>query len=177
MSEESKYLEKLEVEPMELDGETEEKLKVKYMFKLLANTHIDNVNLNLDLKDAKAGIKEAGFEPARLTEAIKYNAKDGVNVKMDQAVIVEEYMVELKNGGDRFEGAEKPLISTINNLEEVKDGQKNLKDKSGEVGIDYKALNQLAKEYVDNINPNKKPKKEDIVLDGVIEEYATIVKE
>jgi hypothetical protein len=129
----------------------------------------------LDLKDAKNGLKEGGFEPARMVEAMKYIAKDGINQKALQADVIDDYMLKLEQSPDAFEGLEKPLATTMERIEEVKDAKKNIKDKSGSLGIDYKAIEKISKNYVDNINPNKKPKKDDIVLEGIIEEYQAIV--
>jgi len=173
--EESKYLEKIEMDIMDADAESDDKTKVKYIFQSMVNTLIEDENFKLDLKDAKSSLKEGGFEPARMVEAIKYMAKDGINVKAEQADIIDDYMLKLEKSPDDFEGLQEPLITTMERIEEVKDAKKNIKDKSGALGVDYKAIEKISKNYVDNINPNKKPKKDDIVLEGIIEEYEALV--
>ena len=121
------------------------------------------------MKEAKSNMKEAEFEPAKYVEAKKYMDADGVNKKMEQAEVVEEYMTFIKNGSEKFEGLEKPIDSCIERQNDVKDGLKNIKDRCSEFGVNYKALEQLSKEYVNSLNPNKKTKEKDIVFEKIIE--------
>jgi uncharacterized protein (UPF0335 family) len=175
--EESVYIEKLEVEPLEIMEDTSEADKVNYLFKLIVNNQIEDVNAKLDLKSYKKDFKDAGFDPARLVEAIKY-LEDEQNKKMEQAEIVEEYMgvYDNKQCEAKFENLNVPIENSLTQIEEIKDGTKNIKDAAGQAGVDYKAILKLAKDYVDQINPNKKTKAPDIVLEGIIEEYKEIIQ-
>jgi len=176
MSEEQKYIEKIKVEKLEIMDDTPEEEKVNYIFKLLANNIIEKENNNLDMKTYKKDFKDAGFEPARLVEAYKY-LEDGKNKKMEQAEIIEEYMQIIKNQSDelKFENKNIPIKTSLDRLEEVKEAKKHIKDKAGEIGVDFKALEELAKKYVDKLNPNKKTKEPNIILEGLIEEYEKMI--
>lgn len=175
--EDVKFIEKIEVEYLDMNESTPEEDKVRYLFKLLVNNYIDKENNNLEMKLTKKDVKEKGFEPARLVEALKY-LKDEINKKMEQAEVIEDYMATLQENADdnKFEGLDLEVQKLLDAVDEIKEGSKNIKDRASEVGVDFKAINELAKNHFKSINPNQREKKPDIVLEGVIEEYTKIVK-
>jgi uncharacterized protein (UPF0335 family) len=166
----------IEVPNIEILDDTPEEVKLDYYFKLSAKKRVELENLKLDVKDIKKDIKEAGFETARLVDAIKYRAGDGVNKKAVEADIIDNYMLELekseKNENNIFEGLDTKLLRLMELEEELKEEIKSVSDKMGEVGLEKKAVNKIVDKLIEEQNPNKKIKKPDIVLEETLENYS-----
>jgi len=165
----------IKVPDIEILDDTPEKDKLDYFFKLLAKNKVFYENLKLDIKEAKKDIKEAGFETARLVEAIKYLDSDGINKKAVEADTIDKYMLELKKReskeGNQFEGLDTKLISLLNQEKDIKEEIKGVQDKIGEVGLDKKAIKNIVEDIIKEHNPNKKPKKVDLDLESKIISY------
>lgn len=174
MSEEKK-VKIIEVPKIEILDDTPEDVKLDYFFKLYAKNKVELENLKLDIKDAKKTLKDAGFEPARLMDAIKYKALDGVNKKGVEADTIDKYMLELEKlekGEDTiFEGMDSKLLRLLELEDELKEQVKGVTDKIGEVGLEKKALPKIVDELIKEQDPNKKVKAPDIVLEQTLEEY------
>ena len=165
----------IEVPQIEILDDTPEEVKLDYFFKLYAKNKVELENIKLDIKDGKKDIKDAGFEPARLVDAIKYKNNDGINKKGIEADVIDNYMLELtkleKNEDNIFQGLDEKLVRLMELEEESKEAIKSISDKVGEVGLDKKALPKIVDDIIKEQNPNSKKKGIDIVLEETIDSY------
>jgi len=78
-------------------------------------------------------------------------------------------------------------IKKLNNKIEQKSKKEDIKDAEFEVtnftaavklyGAEVKALKKIVKSFIEDLNPNKKEPKRDIVLEGTVESYDKILSE
>lgn len=172
---EDKYLKEIEVEAKEILDDTPLEDKLDYFFKLLVNVNIKKLNNKLDLKDTKKSLKENGFEVGLMTQAARYHLKEEENKKLTQAEIIEDYLTKFKNGNENyFEPEDNQLLRNLTIEDELKEAEKELNDKASAYGVDAKAFKTIVKKFIDDLDPNKKQPKVDVVLDGIVQEYDKI---
>lgn len=174
---EDKYLKELDIEEMEILDDTPIEEVVDYYFKLLVNTEIRKLNNKIDEKASKANIKDAGLDTTNFTTAVKLFALEQENKKLLDGEVIEEYLTKLRNNSDEFEELDKEYQSIIERADEIKDEENNIEDLIKGTEADSKALKKIAKAFAEDLNPNKKEKKPDIVLEGTVEEYDKILME
>lgn len=173
---EEKYVKELDIEMKEILDDTPIEEVIDYYFKLLINVNIQKLNNKVDIKETKTMVKERGYEVGCLVQAVKYHLEEKANKKLEDGEIIEDYMGKLDNGGAEFEGVDTELIAVIDKEAEIGEAEKNLQDKASEAGVDLKAFKSVVKKFVDDLDPNKKIKPVDMVLEGMIESYDLMLK-
>lgn len=164
------YLNELEIKQIEILDDTPEEEKLNYYFSILLNNMIQQHNTKLDLKNTKKSLKEEGFQPTELVQAIKYHIEEKENEKLRKVEVIDDYLTKLnEEDNDFLEGHE--IITQLQLENEQKKVNKEIKDTIGEIGLNKKAIDKICKDMIDELNPKKKPKEPDIVLEGVIEKY------
>jgi len=173
---EDKYVKELEIDMKEILDDTPIEEVVDYYFKLLINVNIQKLNNKVDMKETKETVKEKGYDVGNLVQAVKYHVLEKENKKLMDGEVIEDYMGRLENNSEDFEGIDTDLISVIDAESEIVDAEKNLQDKASEAGVDLKAFKSVVKKFVDDLDPNKKIKPVDVVLEGMIESYDLMLK-
>ncbi len=172
---EDKFLKELKIEPMEIFDDTPIEDIVEYYFKQLVNENIKKLNNKIEQKSKKSEIKEADLEVANFTAAVKLYEFEQENKKLLDGEIIEEYLTKLRNKSDEFSNLDVEWANIINSEAEIAEAEKAIEDKIKETGADVKALKKVVKEFVEDLNPNKKEPKRDIVLEGTVESYDKIL--
>jgi uncharacterized protein (UPF0335 family) len=172
---EDKYLKELNIEEKEILANTPIEEVVDYYFQLLVNANIRKLNNKIDQKVVKQDIKDAGLDTTNFTAAVKLHTLEKENKKLLDGEIIEDYLTKLRNGSDEFSGLDDSFIMVVEREDEIKDEEKNIEDLVKGTGADVKALRKVVKQFVEDLNPNKKPPKLDIVLDGTVESYDKIL--
>jgi hypothetical protein len=161
----------------DLYGEMEEGVKVKAVFDLLLNQNIKDFNLKIDVADKKSEIKEANENPAEFVQAVKEHMEDSENKKLVSAEIIEDYKTKLDEG-DLFQGLKNEVETLLIDKNEIQVDTKDIMDKAcSELGLDKKALQNLVKNKIMEIDPNSKNDSDDknIVTEGIMSEYSIMI--
>jgi len=174
---EDKYIKEIEVEPKEIMENTPPEEIVDYYFKLLVNNEIQKLNLKIDTKTVKSDIKENGLDTSNFTAAVKLLALEKENTKLRDGEIIEDYLAKLRNKSDEFKGLDQEFLNIVNREDELGEAKKSLEDAVKGTVIDVKALNKVVKQFVADLDPNKKEPVVDVVLDGTIESYNKMLLE
>lgn len=174
---EDKYLKELNIDAMEILDDTPIEDIVEYYFKLLVNANIKKLNNKIDQKSKKGDIKDAELEVANFTAAVKLYEFELENKKLLDGEIIEEYLTKLRNKSSEFNNLDVEWSSIINQEAEISESEKEIEDKIKDTGADVKALKKVVKQFVEDLNPNKKEPKRDIVLEGTVESYDKILAE
>ena len=174
---EDKFLKELNIEAMDILDDTPIEDVVDYYFKLLVNNNIKKLNNKIEQKGKKEDIKDADFEVTNFTAAVKLYEFELENKKLFDGEVIEEYLTKLRNKSNEFNNLDVEWGTIIQSEAEIAEAEKEIEDKIKGTGAEVKALKKIVKSFVEDLNPNKKEPKRDIVLEGTVESYDKILSE